>query len=259
MTALLTQTTQLTGRELRALLRQPIYIAFTLVQPMLWLLLFGALFRSVAQIPGFDADQSYLTFLAPGVVAMTALFSSAWTGTGFVEEMERGVLQRFLASPARRGALISARLANAGVVAVVQTLIVLGVAIWAGARFEGGLPGILVTVLTAVLITAAFGALSCALALLTGQQDTLIGVSQFLVLPLQFLSSALIALQIAPGWIRDVARFNPMEWAVAASREALGATPDWTLVLRDLGLLAALALLLGFLATRAFRAHQRSL
>jgi len=67
------------GRELRSLLRQPWWIAITLVQPIIWLLLYGALFKKVVEIPGFEAT-SYIQFLTPGVVVMTALFSAGWAG-----------------------------------------------------------------------------------------------------------------------------------------------------------------------------------
>ena len=89
--------------------------------------------------------------------------------------------------------------------------------------------------------------------------EALIGISQFIVLPLQFLSSALIALAVAPAWLRGVARYNPVDWAVVASRQALSAATDWSTVLVRLALLATLALVMAGLATRAFRSYQRSL
>ena len=100
---------------------------------------------------------------------------------------------------------------------------------------------------------------SNALALLLRSQEALIGISQFVVLPLQFLSSALLATALAAAWVADVARFNPVDWAVVASREALAAGTDWAEVWSRLGLLAALALVMAWLGTRAFRAYQRSL
>ena len=97
------------------------------------------------------------------------------------------------------------------------------------------------------------------MALLVRQQEALIGVSQFLTLPLTFLSSVMMAPSLMPGWVARVARFNPVDWAAVASREALAATPDWGVVLDRMALLSALVMLMAWLATRAFRFHQRSL
>jgi len=236
------QSASLAARSLRALWRQPAFAIATLAQPIIWLLLFGQLFRRVVEIPGFAAGKgSYLEFLTPGVIVMTALFSSGWAGTVSIEDMNRGVMDRFLASPVRRGALIAGTLAYQAATTVVQTVVVLVVA---------------------VLISVIMASFSNALALLLRSQEALIGVSQFVVLPLQFLSSALMATALAATWVAAAARVNPVDWAVVASREALspGADgTDWQSVAGHLGLLGGLAFVMAWLATRAFRAYQRSL
>jgi ABC-2 type transport system permease protein len=250
----------LTIRSLRALWRQPAFAAATLIQPIIWLLLFGQLFRSVVTIPGFGAGHgSYLEFITPGIIMMTALFSSGWAGTVYIEDMNRGVMDRLLASPVRRGAMMAGTLAYQALTTVLQTLVVLGIAWLAGARFGGGAAGVAVTLLAAVLISVIIASLSNALALLLRQQEALIGISQFIVLPLQFLSSAVMNTSLSPGWVRAVARDNPVDWAVVAARRALTAGTQWGAVWPRLGLLAALALVMACLATGAFRSYQRSL
>jgi ABC-2 type transport system permease protein len=256
-TQFLTHSAYLTVRSLRTLSRQPMYLAFTLIQPMIWLLLFGQLFKRLAELPGFGAN-SYLEYLTPGVVVMTAMFSAGWAGTSFVLDMDRGVMDRNLTSPVKRGALVAGSLAYQAVTTVIQSVIVIGIGLLAGARFDGGVLGVLVVLACAVLLALAFAALSDAVALLVRQQEALIGVSQFLTMPLTFLSSVLMAPALMPGWVSDAAKFNPVDWAAAGSREALSASPDWGLVGRDLGLLLALALVMSWLATRAFRSYQRS-
>jgi ABC-2 type transport system permease protein len=84
-----------------AFLRQPYYLTGTLVQPIIWLLPFGQLFQRTAQIPGFSGG-SYIAFLAPGIVVMSAMLSAGWSGSSYVLDIERGVLNRFLVSPVRR-------------------------------------------------------------------------------------------------------------------------------------------------------------
>ena len=110
----------------------------------------------------------------------------------------------------------------------------------------------------AVLIAMIIAAFSNAIALLVRQQEALIGISQFIVLPLQFLSSAVMDTRLSPGWVQHVARYNPVDWAVTASREALSPHTAWGAVLPRLGWLALLAVVMAWLATRAFRTYQRS-
>jgi ABC-2 type transport system permease protein len=257
----LAQSLLLTGRSLRALTRNPAVIAFTLVQPVIWLLLFGQLFKSVVHLPGFDAGgaTSYLTFLTPGVVVMTALFSSGWAGTAFIEDMNIGVMDRMLAAPTRRSAVVVASLAYQAVTTSVQTLIVFAIGYAAGARFSDPSVGIPITLVAAVLVAVTIAAFSDAIALLVRQQEALIGISQFIVLPLQFLSGAIMALSLAPSWLRDAARFNFVDWAVVAGRGALSSETNWGTVSSRLALLAALAIAMAALATRAFRSYQRNL
>jgi ABC-2 type transport system permease protein len=258
-TTLVRHSGYLTVRSVRALLRQPAFAAITLVQPVIWLLLFGQLFRSVVHIPGFSSSSgSYLEFITPGVIVMTALFSSAWAGTVYIEDMDRGVMDRLLASPVRRGAMIVGTIAYQALTTVVQTLVVFGIAYVSGARFPGGVSGIGVTLLAACLVSVVIASFSNAIALLVRQQEALIGISQFIVLPLQFLSSAVMDTRVSPAWVRHVARYNPVDWAVVASRQALSADPAWGAVLPRLGFLTLLAVVLAWLATRAFRTYQRS-
>jgi ABC-2 type transport system permease protein len=250
-------TVYLALRDLRALWRQPWFVAVTLVQPLIWLLLFGELFESMADLPGFGGD-SFIAYLAPGIVVMSALFSSGWSGMATIEDINRGVTDRLLVSPVRRSALIAGRVAQSAVVIVVQSVIMVLIALAVGASFPGGFLGVVVLVLLAAVLGAALAALSNALALVTRQEESLIGAVTFLVLPLTFLSTALVSPELMPGWMRTVADVNPVDWAIEAGRSATAADPDWGLVATDVGLLVALLVGCGLLATRAFRSYQAS-
>jgi ABC-2 type transport system permease protein len=258
MSMAITHTAILTGRQLRAFMRVPFYLVINLIQPIIWLLLFGQLFKSVVNIPGFSGGDNYLVFLTPGIVMMMALFGSAWAGTSYIQDMDRGVMDRFLTSPTSRGGLIVATMLYQAVLTVIQTLVVLGVAWLAGARFGGGIVGIAILLLSAVLLTFVFAAFSNAIALLAKQQTALIAISQLISFPLMFLSSAIMDTKLSPEWVGRVARFNPFEWSVVAGRGALQSAPDWSVVWANLGLLAALVVVMTWLATLAFRAYQRS-
>src|SRR5215217_9351257 len=114
------QTYQVALRYLRVLLRQPAFIVITLTQPLIWLLLFGALFKAVTQIPGF-AGGSYVDYLTPGVVVMLAVSSAGWTGMAFIEDINGGVMDRMLASPVWRGALNLGSVVQAVIQILIQT------------------------------------------------------------------------------------------------------------------------------------------
>jgi ABC-2 type transport system permease protein len=259
MSTLVVHSALLTRRSLLAMWRQPAYVVVTLVQPVIWLLLFGALFTKVVDIPGFSAPgTSYVDFLTPGVVMMTALFSATWAGTVYIEDMRVGIMDRLLASPVSRSAMMNGTLAYQSVVTVLQSLAVFAIGYAAGARFDHGWPGLAFTLLAAVLLTVFFAAVSNATALLVRQQEALIGISQLVSLPLAFLSSAVMDLSLAPQWVQDVARYNPLNWAVEVSRTALSATPDWGVVWSRLGALAVIAVLMSWAASRAFGAYQKS-
>jgi ABC-2 type transport system permease protein len=257
MTTAVSHSWYMSLRELRNLARQPWWIAISLAQPLVYLLIYSALFEKVAEIPGFTGG-SYLDFFAPGIVVVTALFSGGWAGMNIINDLDRGVLDRFLVSPVNRGALIAGRLMQQAIITIVQSLIIVGLALALGADFPGGVAGVVLLIATSVLLGAGFAALSIALALLLRREESVIGAVQLLLLPLTFLSAAFMARELMPGWIQDVARFNPVDWAAEAGREAVAADVDWASVLSHGGYLLAFALAGAWLATRAFRAYQRS-
>jgi len=253
--SLLSQSAWLTVRQLRALLRQPAYLSISLVQAVIWLPLFGSLFHKVVDVPGFGS-RSYFDYLTPGVVMMSAMFSSGWSGMSMINDMTSGVMNRLLATPARRLALIAGSLGYTAVVIIIQTgiIILLG---WALGAHYG--PASALIVVAAILLAFVVAALSDGLALLVRQEESLIAAVNFLVLPLTFLSSAMVSKTVMPGWIRTVTRFNPVDWAVTAARSAASAHPDWATIGGHLGYLAALALVSALLAGRAFSVYRRAM
>ena len=254
----LRQTWQVTLRGVRVFLRNPAYLMMTLIQPVIWLLLFGALFKAVTRIPGFTGG-SYIDFLTPGIVVMLAVSSAGWTGMGFIEDIHGGVMDRELASPVWRGALNAGNVVYAVLMIVLQTVLIVLLALALGADYTGGVGGVVILVLVAALLGAAFASLSNGLAVLARQRETLIGAVTFVLLPLTFLSTALMQQSLVPSWIRTVARFNPVNWAAEAGRSAAMQKIDWGLVGSRVGLLAVLVLACAWFATRAFTTYQRSL
>lgn len=256
MTTFTADTYHMLLRHIRTTLRIPIWIVVTLVQPVIWLTLFGQLFRRVVEIPGFEAT-SYIEFLTPGVVIMTAMFGSAWSGMSLIEDLNEGVIDRLLATPVHRGAIIAARVLHAALTVLVQSIIILALGLILGARFDGGIAGPFAILLLAALLGAGFSALSNGVALLTRREETLIAVVNFFGLPLTFLSTAFMASELMPGWIRFLAQGNPLNWGVNGARDAM-AGGAWLAVLTYTVLLAVFVLLSGIFATQAFRIYRRT-
>lgn len=245
-------------RDLRNLIRQPWWVAMTLIQPIIWLILFGELFKRVVEIPGFGS-HSYIAFLTPGVVTMNALFGGGWSGMSIVQDLDRGVMDRFLVSPVSRTAIIVGRMIQLAVITIVQGTIIVILGMILGARFGNGLLGVILLIVTAILLAVPFTGLSNAVGLLLRQEESVIGANNFVLLPLTFLSSVFMAQGLLPNWMQEVAKFNPANWAVAAARQVLQANPDWGFVLARMGWLAIFGIVAAWLASRAFNAYQRSI
>ncbi|MEV5875982.1 ABC transporter permease [Streptomyces sp. NPDC052101] len=257
MSNALTQTWYMTQRQLRVFARQPAYAVITLIQPVIWLFLFGNLFKKVVELGGFGTT-SYLDYLVPGVVVMSALGSSMWAGMGTLEEIQRGTLDRFLTTPVSRAALMNGNVVNNGLVTVFQSVVIVLLGLLGGADYPGGIGGIAILVLAAVLLGTVFGALSNALGMLVRERESIIGINTFLLLPLTFLSSAFMAPSQMPGWMRHIADFNPLNWAMVAGRSAMSGDPDRAAVLSRGGALLALAIAAVWLSIRTVRSYQRS-
>ena len=252
------QTWQVNLRYLRVLGRQPAYLGITLTQPIIWLLLFGALFKAVTEIPGFHGG-SYVDFLTPGVVVMLAVSSAGWTGMSFIEDINAGVMDRVLVSPVWRGALNLGSVAYAMITIVIQTaLIVLLAAGPRGAlhqrRRRRAHP--------APRGRAARGGVRLAVerhrdAGAPARDADRGGQPRPAAADVPVLGAH--AAEPRARWIRTVSRFNPVNWAVEAGRSAAMQKLDWGLVASRVGLLAALVVVCAAFATRAFATYQRSL
>ncbi|HET7182261.1 MAG TPA: ABC transporter permease [Candidatus Limnocylindrales bacterium] len=258
MTAL-AQTGYVAGRHLRFFIRQPWFVVMALIQPVIWLLLFGALFKSVAQIPGFTSAATYLDYLVPGVLVMTALFGCGWSGMSIIEDIDRSIVDRFLTTPIHRSAIIVGLNVYELVALLIQAVIIGGLAWLLGAKFEGGILGYGALTVCAMLVGATVAAFSDAMALILRQRESVIGINTMLTMPLTFLSAAFMPLALVPDWIATAARFNPVNWAVEAGREALTASPDWSMIVPRVVALAVLAILTTAWATRTFRAYQKGI
>jgi ABC-2 type transport system permease protein len=244
-------------RQARNLLREPIWIALLLIQPMIWLLLYGQLFSRVPALRG--GAGTYVEFLTPGIVVMNAFFGGTWAGMAMITDLDRNVVSRFLATPASRLSIVLSQVVRAGLTALVQALIILLVGLALGVRVHAGLPGWLVVLAIGALVSMVFAGISHGIALLVRREATMIAAANFVGLPLMFLSSILIQQRVMPQWMQSVARFNPVNWGVHAARDAVVTGGHWGSIGANMLLLLGPVAVTTSFATWTFRAYQRSL
>lgn len=244
-------------RQTRNLMREPIWIAMMVIQPLIWLLLYGQLFSRVGQLRG--GATSYVEFLTPGIVCMNAFFGGSWSGMAMITDLDRHVIDRFLAAPASRFAIVFSQVVRAGVTAMLQALLLLLVGLTLGVRVHGGVLGWLVVFAAAALLAMTFAGFSHGVALLLRREASMIATANFVGLPLMFLSSILLESSLMPHWIAQVSRYNPVNWGVRASRTAVLTGGHWGPTGTYLLFLVAATAATSLFATWCFRAYQRSI
>jgi ABC-2 type transport system permease protein len=247
----------LIGRPLRNTMRSP-FLFFSLLQPFLWLFLFGNLFSAVSRLPAFGG-QSYLGFLAPGVIIMSSSISASYSGVSTLMDLERGTLERLFITPVPLAAIALAPIVQTAVVTSLPALIILAAASLTGAGMHGGLPGIALVLAAAFCTGMVFSGISNTIALLTRQVPAVLGIMNLLSLPLTFTSTMLISRAAMPGWMQAIAVVNPIDWAVTVARAAYMGGPYGADVATRAALLAALAAAMPAAAVLALRRYRRSL
>ena len=214
---LLSDTRYLFVRYLKKLIRNPILLFFSLVQPIIFLLLFTQLFERFANLPGFPAE-SYLIFATPGILLQNAFGSALQSGNSVVADMDSGYLQKMLVTPVSRYAILLGRLTSDAFRVLIQSTIIMFLAFLLGARPATGILGVLLMLATIAFFGLAWSGISLAIGLKTRSSETVFAFGGFLTFPLLFMSTALTPLDFMPDWIQIVSQFNPISYTVDAVR-----------------------------------------
>jgi ABC-2 type transport system permease protein len=210
-----------------------------MVQPALWLLIFGQTFSRLHVID--TGGVPYLSFLAPGIIAQSALFISIFYGIQIVWDRDAGILAKLMVTPSPASALITGKAFAAGVRSVAQVVGVLVIAYLMGIHLTANPLRIVAAMAVVVLGSAFFACLSMTLAGLVRNRDRLMGIGQAITMPLFFASNALYPVDVMPPWLRWLSAINPLSYEVNALRALLLGTPGNTLL--DIGILLVAALL----------------
>src|SRR3954471_22716221 len=198
------------------------------IQPALWLLIFGTTFSRIRAIP--TGDVPYLDFLAPGILAQSALFISIFYGIQIIWERDAGVLAKLLVTPTPRAALVTGKAFAAGVRSLAQAVAIMVLSALLGVGLPVNPRRWLGVVVVVMLGTAFFSCLSMTIAGLAMSRDRLMGIGQAITMPLFFGSNALYPVGIMPEWLRVISHVNPLSYEVDALRDLLIGTPGHLLL-----------------------------
>ncbi len=260
---MLRETNALTGRELKHWYRVKMQIFVTLIQPIVWLGLFGQAFNLGSVVPPqqfvliFGASN-YFSYMSIGMLAVIVLFTCMFGGMSIVWDRRFGFLNKLRAAPIPRSSIALSRIAATTIRAMIQMGIVFIIAV--GFAYIPGLVGLSVSpsfsfwdligiMISMFLLAIMFSSMFTAIALKVENQETLFGIINLLNLPLMFASAALFPTALMPDWLQTVAKYNPLTLAVDSARQfAFGASAstiyDWTVDLVGLAIIAGLFLLL---------------
>ena len=262
-------------RELKKWYRSPFLLMMTLIQPVIWMGLFGkalnltgllripdellnqlppsttaqiaTVFNTVLSRFFGSAEVDYFTYMSVGMVSIVILFTSMSSGMGIAWDRRLGFLNKLLAAPIWRGSIIVSRVLAGVLRSVVQASMLLLVAIALGARYNPLLPlGPLAAVLALFMLSLGLASLFIALGVRLKTWESQMAVMNLLNLPLMFASNALYPIEMMPSWLRTVAQANPISYAVDTVRQTLvlGTAANTSTILINLGVVTAFALTL---------------
>ncbi len=236
-------------RSMVLTLRNPVWLIMGLMQPILYLVLFGPLLKNIANMPGFPPGGAFNVFV-PGILVMTALFSSAFVGFGLCDELREGVVERMRVTPMSRVAMLLGRSLRDVVLLLCQSIVLVVLSIPFGLEMNGG--GVLVAFALLALVGLVMSPLSYTLALVLGSEDALAPTINAIALPLLLLSGVMLPMTLAPDWLQTLAKINPLYHAVVATRDLFNAAFSDGEIVTGVVVMTVLAILAVAVGARSF-------
>jgi ABC-2 type transport system permease protein len=246
---MLAETLVIFARQMRILLRNPVWVVFGLTQPIIYLVLFGPLLKKVSG-GGLGGDDSWRIFV-PGLLMQLAIFGAGFAGFGIIQELREGVIDRQRVTPARRVSLIMGRTLQNMVTIGVQGLVLIAVAIPFGLDPSWG--GVALSLVCICVLAIGISAASYAMGLILKDEDAFAPFIQGVSLPLLLLSGVLLPMSLAPGWLSTASKVNPLTHVVDGTRSLFRGDFGDGDVLLGAGIAVALSALLAWWGTRIFQ------
>ena len=201
------------------LLRQPIFLFFSLIQPLVWFLLFTQAFSAIGNIPTFQnstGTSSYITFFTAAVIIQTIASSALQAGIGLVNDLDSGFMDKMRVAPISKSSILFGKLFSDAISTVIQVLIILLIGFALGVNIASGFLGALMIFIIAAAFGIAWSGISLFVALTTKSSQTTLSVGLLTTFPLLFLSASVMPLDLLPGWVQQVAKVNPFTYIAEA-------------------------------------------
>jgi ABC transporter DrrB family efflux protein len=243
-------TLTITRRNLIVWYRVPVYIFFSVVQPVIFVLLFRFVFGGAIPVKG----TTYVQYLLPGIIGQTAAFASFGTAIALAQELQKGVIDRLRSMPMARSAVLTGRLVADAVRMLITILIIVAVGYAVGFRFTNGV----LPALWMILLATVFGIAICCIAAFTGlaigDEESVQSFGLVWLFPLTFVSSAFVPISTMPGWLQAFANNQPVTHVINAMRAlALGHLPVQANMLKSIAWLAGIFIVFIPLSVRAYK------
>jgi ABC-2 type transport system permease protein len=216
LTNFIEKTCVITEFELRKLRHDFTELITRALQPALWMLIFGQVFARSGMM--HTGNVPYLDFIAPGILAQSVLFVAIFFGINVIWERDLGIVQKFLASPTPRAALVLGKGFSAGVRSLSQAAVVYALSLLLGVKLNWHPLALLNVVLVVILASTLFSTFSLIIACVVKTRERFMGIGQVLTMPLFFASNAIYPTDIMPAWLRTVSHLNPLTYVVDALR-----------------------------------------
>ncbi|MGE5137692.1 MAG: ABC transporter permease [Gemmatimonadota bacterium] len=246
-------TLTITRRGLLVWMRVPTYIVFTVIQPVMFVLMFRYVFGGAIHPPGVD----YVSYLMPGIIGQTAAFATFGTAIALAQELQKGVIDRLRSMPMTRSAVLSGRLVADTIRMLITILIIVGVGYAVGFRFLNGFGPAVAMVALATVFGIAFACIAAFTGLAIGDEESVQAFGMIWLFPLTFVSSAFVPIETMPGWLQAFANNQPVTYTINAMRGlALGgqyATHLSADLWKSAAWIVGIFLVFGPLAVRAYK------
>ncbi|WP_127782580.1 ABC transporter permease [Rhodococcus sp. X156] len=249
MRSTLDATSVVFTRDMRLLLRNPVWVFFGLAQPVLFLVLFGPLLTNV-RAGGLGGEASWSLFV-PGLLLQLTIFGAGFAGFGIIQEMREGVLERQRVTPAPRLSLLLGRTLGNTVTIGVQGVILVLVAVPFGLRPTWG--GVAITLVLICVLALGVSAASYSMGIILKDEDSFAPFVQGVSLPLLLLSGVFLPMSLAPGWLENLSRINPLVYLVDAARSLFRGELSGGTVTTGVIVTVVLTALLAWWGTRTFQ------
>ena len=243
-------------RSVKQTFRRPQLASPILIFPTLLLAVQTGGAGGAVDLPGFPPVDNFLSFMLAGAMVQSCLLAGNTGGIALAVDLEMGFTDRLFVAPVSRFAIVLGRLAGVGVLGAVTALWFIAIGLIFGASFEQGVPGILVMIVLVSLSAVAFGGISAAIALYTGQASVVQGLFP-LIFVILFLSSAFFPANLLLEPAQSVADYNPLSFIAEGIREPVISSLTFESLAKALGAIALVGAISTLLAAVALRRRLR--